>query len=125
MRVEACANGRAAEGNAGQLVDGTVRAADRFFHLPGVALELLAEADRRRVLEVRAAGLDNRPELAALGLERLAQLVESRDQLVVDGHCGRQLDRARDHVVRRLTEVDVVVRMNDLRASLAAEDLGG
>ena len=35
------------------------------FDLAGVAEELLAEADGRRVLEVRAAGLDDAPELAA------------------------------------------------------------
>src|SRR5207302_6760799 len=59
VRVEACPDGRAAERDARQLVDGAERAAHRLIDLTGVALELLAQADRRRVLEVGAAGLDD------------------------------------------------------------------
>ncbi len=39
----------------------------------GVAAEHLAQADRRRVLQVRAPGLDHVPELVGLALERGAQ----------------------------------------------------
>ena len=52
-----------AEGHREQLVTGGLGAADRLLDLARVARELLAETDRRGVLEVGAAGLDDVPEL--------------------------------------------------------------
>ena len=52
-------------GTREQLGLGGPRPTDRLLDLAGVAAELLAEPDRRRVLEVGPAGLDDRPELAA------------------------------------------------------------
>src|SRR3989304_2909077 len=46
----------------------------------GVAQEPLAQADGRRVLEMRAPGLDHAPELLRFLLERLAQPLQRRNQ---------------------------------------------
>jgi hypothetical protein len=73
---------------------------------------------------VRPAGLDDRPELLALGAKRLAQPVQGRHQLSLDCHGDRKLDRGRDDVVRGLAEVDVVVGVDAaLAAAAAAQDL--
>ena len=80
--------------------------------LPGIAPELLAEADRRRVLEVGPAGLHDRPELLLLGDERRLEALERGQQRLLDRHRGRQLERGRDRVVRALAAVDVVVRVD-------------
>ena len=66
-------DGGPAERHGEQLGLGGARPADRLLDLAGVAAELLAEPDRRRVLEVRPAGLDHRPELVRLGVERRAE----------------------------------------------------
>src|ERR1700674_1838974 len=99
MRVDPGAHGSASERDPRQLVDRSLRAPDRFLDLPGVALELLAEPDRGRVLEVSAARLDDRPEFLALGLERAREPLEGWDELVLDRHRRSKLDRGRDHVV--------------------------
>src|ERR1700682_2200724 len=112
MRVDARADRRPAESNPGELVDGDARAADRLLHLSGVALELLPEPDRSRVLEVCAAGLDHRPELLALRLERFVQTLQGWNELVVDRHRGRELDGSRDVVVGGLAKDHVVVGMD-------------
>src|SRR4051794_28487555 len=51
------------EGHDRQLGDRPAGPANRLLDLAGVAPKLLAEADRRRILEVRPARLDDRPEL--------------------------------------------------------------
>src|SRR5207248_5170694 len=78
--VDARTYSGSAEGHARQLVYRGFGAADRFLHLAPVALELLAQTYRGRVLKVRAAGLHHRPELLALSLERSLQALERRDE---------------------------------------------
>ena len=70
MGVDPGPDGRPAERHGQQLVACGLDAADRLLDLAGVAPELLAEADRRRVLEMRPTGLDDRPELVGLRGER-------------------------------------------------------
>ena len=93
----------------GRLADPRQVALDR----PGIGRELLAQTNRHRVLEVGAPGLHDVVELPALGGERVAQATERRFQA---GHQIQraQPDRRRDHVVRGLRHVDVVVRMDGL-----------
>src|ERR1035437_4898146 len=86
VRVETRADRSAAERDSRQLVHGALGPADRFLHLAGVALELLAEADRRGVLAMGAAGFHHRPELRALRFECLLQVAQSRDELAGDRH---------------------------------------
>jgi hypothetical protein len=123
MGVETGADRGASERQARQLVDRGTRPAYRFLHLARVAAELLAEPDRGRVLEVGATGLDDRPELFALDLERALQALERGDQLVLDRRGSRDLDRGRDDVVRGLAQVDVIVGVDELGAALSTQDL--
>jgi hypothetical protein len=85
-----------------------------------VAGELLAEGERRRVLQVGAADLHDRLKSAALGLERFAQRL-GRGERIVDRRGGRDVHRGGEDVVRRLAHVDVVVGMHQaLLSPLAA-----
>ena len=80
--------------------------------LRGVPAELLAERHGRGVHEVRAAGLHDALEPALLAAERLGQVLEGRHQLDRDAPGGGEVDGRREHVVRRLRGVDLVVRVH-------------
>ena len=80
-------------------------------HLRRVAAELLPERHRHGVHQVGPSRLDDVDELDRLGRERVAEPVERRHEVVVSGLQRGEVDRRREHVVRALTEVDVVVRM--------------
>ncbi len=107
-----------AQRQLGQLLGGPARTLDALGDLGGVAAELLAEPHRRRVHQVGAAGLHDPVERLRLVGERGPKVVEPRDELLLDRDARRHVDRRRDHVVRRLREVHVVVGMD-----LGAEDL--
>ena len=99
------------------------RPPDRLLDLAGVAAEFLAEPDRRRVLEVRPAGLDDRPKLVGLRDERRLGAVSragSRSSSIAIA--ADKLHRGRDRVVRGLAAIDVVVRVD---APAAAEPVRG
>src|SRR2546422_10503245 len=68
--VEPCPDGGPAEPHPSQLIARASGSSDRLLDLPRVALELLAQPDRRCVLEEGAAGLDHRPALLALSVQR-------------------------------------------------------
>ena len=80
--------------------------------LSGVAAELLAEGDGNGVHQVRAAGLDDVGELLGLALQRGCEPIHRRQQVV--GHLAerRQVDGGGKDVVRRLSHVHVIVRMD-------------
>ena len=62
----------------------------------------------------------------ALGGQRAAQRLERRDERRRAASRQREANRRRDHVVRRLRHVDVIVRMHGrVLAALSAEDLVG
>ena len=112
MRVDPRADGRAAERHGQELDLGGAGPSQRLLDLAGVAAELLAEADRRGVLEVGPPSLDHGPERLLAGHERGVEGLEGGQQPFLDGDGGRQLQRSRDGVVRALAAVDVVVRMD-------------
>ena len=85
-----------AERHGQELVAGRLDPPDRLLDLAGIAAELLAEPDRRGVLEVRPTGLDDGPELVRLGGQRGLQLDERRDERFLDGHRRGQLEGRRD-----------------------------
>jgi len=122
--VDAGPDGGAAERHAQQLVARGPRPPDGLLELARVAAELLAQADRGRVLEVGPARLDDRPELVGLGIEGGPEDLEGRQERVGDRHRRRQLERRRDHVVRRLALVHVVVGMDLLRTAGGRQALG-
>ena len=120
MGVEAGAGGRPADAQPPQALGRSRHTVAVAPHRLGVSAELLTEAHRHRVLQVRAARLDDAVELDGLGLERVGQSVE-RGQQFVEAPERAEANRGRDRVVRRLRHVDVVVRPGDVLATLAAE----
>ncbi len=87
-------------------------ALDAEAHLARVAAELLAEGHGRRIHEVGAAGLDGaRPQLGLL-LEGDREVVERGDEVADERARHGDVHRGREHVVRRLRGVDVVVRVH-------------
>ena len=79
--------------------------------------ELLAERHRHRVLQLRAADLEDVAELGGLGFEGFAQHHHVLQQ-PVDAEVQRELDRGRIDVVGALRKVDVVERMQVLVLAL-------
>src|SRR5690606_2799439 len=120
-RVDAGADGGAAEGHLGDARQGRLYALDAEPDLAGVAAELLAEGDGGRVHEVGAAGLDGgRPELR-LRLERRREVVERGDEVVDERPRDGDVHRGREDVVRRLRGVDVVVGVHGRTELLGGE----
>ena len=109
MGVDARPDGGPTERHAEQLGLGGACPAERFLDLARVAAEFLAEPDRRGVLEVGPAGLDHRPELLLLRGQARVEALKGRQQLLLDGQRGGQLERGRDRVVGTLAAIDVVV----------------
>ena len=99
---------------------------DAALDLRGVAGEFLAERERRCVLGVGAADLDDPRERPGLFLQRVLQMRQRRIEQSRDLLGRGDVHRGREAVVRRLAHVDVIVRMHRrLRAELAAEQLVG
>ena len=96
---------------------------DAVLDLLGVAGKLLAEGEGRGVLGVGAADLDDLGERLRLVVERVPELLQGRDQAVVDFLGGGDVHGRRERVVRRLAHVHLVVRVAQrLGAEAAAED---
>ncbi|CAM2158157.1 conserved hypothetical protein [Paraburkholderia tropica] len=124
MRVQAGADRRAALREFVEMRQRGFHMLDAVIELRDVARELLAERERRGVLQVRAADLDDVAELLRLGRERVAQRLQRGQQMLDDADGGRDVHGRREHVVGRLAAIDVVVRMHLARfAALAAENL--
>ncbi|MGY2808105.1 hypothetical protein ACVIHF_004835 [Bradyrhizobium sp. USDA 4506] len=117
--VPPCASGK-------QIFHRDAQPRDAALDLRGVAGEFLAERQRRRILGVGAPDLDDLGKRLLLVAQRAMQFGECRNQIGDDAaRCG-DMHRGRKRVVRRLTHVDVIVRMNRLLgAKLAAEHLVG
>ena len=84
----------------------------RMLELRHVAGELLAERERRRVLQVRAPDLDDAVERVAFASSVVAQRSSAGSTSSSQRARRGDVHRGREHVVRRLAEVDVVVRMH-------------
>ena len=124
--VQAGADGGAALGELHQHRQGLLDAHDAVLDLLGVAGELLAEGDRGRVLGVGAADLDDVLPRLRLVVQRVAELLQGRDQAVDDLLASGDVHRRREAVVRRLAHIDVIVGVDRLlRAHDAAEKLDG
>ncbi len=97
----------------------------REVELCDVTGKLLPECEWRRVLQMRAADLDDRVERGGLLGERRAQGVERRQHVSRDGERQRHMHRGRDHVVRGLAAVDVVIRVYAASAARLSHQFGG
>ena len=85
---------------------------------------LLAERQRRGVLQVRTANLDDVAEGLRLLVERRLQDVKLGDKLLANGDYRRHVHRRREDVVRALAFVDVIVRVDlTFHAAHAAQQL--
>ena len=124
VRVQARARGSAAEGDLAEALERAGDAIAAEGDLRGVAAELLAQRDGDGVHEVGAPGLDHVLELLGLGGQRGLQAVEGGQQALVIAVERRQVHGRGEHVVRRLAQVDVVVRM-DAVAGQRGDDLVG
>ena len=122
--VEPSADSRAAQRQFAQVWQSRTHMGFTVLELRRVAGEFLAKRQRCRVLQMGAADLHDVHEVGRLLLQRAAQFGDGRQQLV-----GERLDRGhvhggREHVVARLTAVDVVVRMHQTALpALATEQL--
>ena len=106
--VDAGADRGAAERQRTQAGQRVPESGDAVLDLRGVAAELLAERDRGRVHQMRAAGLHDLGELALLRAQGLAPDARAAGiKSSVSGGRGREVHRRREHVVRRLRRVDV------------------
>ena len=112
MGVDAGTDGGSAERHRQQLVAGGLHTPDRLLDLAGVALELLAEPDRRGVLEMRPAGLHDRPERLGLPASVSWRRTSAGMSASSMASAAAQLEGRRDVVVRALAPIDVVVRMD-------------
>mmetsp|Transcript_22762 Transcript_22762/g.58045 ORF Transcript_22762/g.58045 Transcript_22762/m.58045 type:complete len:258 (-) Transcript_22762:52-825(-) len=82
-----------------------------------IGVELLAQRHRHGVLQLRPPHLHDGTELAALGEEGLAELLDGLHQRVVHQD-QRDLRRGRVRIVGGLTLVDVIVGMAELVLAL-------
>ena len=87
---------------------------------------LLAERQRRGVLQVRTANFDDVAEGLRFLVERGFEDVELGDKLLADSNHRRHVHGRREDVVRTLALVDVIVRVNlALHAAHAAQQFAG
>ncbi len=125
MRVEAGSYSGAADGEFAQVRQNVLDSPDAVSDLAGVAAELLSQHHRGCVLQMGPACLHYVGELLGLAVQSIAQLEQSGQQILDDRRASRDVGGRRDHVVARLPHVHVVVRVNHLRADLAAQKLRG
>src|SRR5207244_11655377 len=93
-------------------------------HAP-ISAKFLTETNRHRVLELRAAHLDDRGELLLLQLEGFVPAPQLRHQLPAEVERGDMHTRW-ESVIGGLGHVDVTVRANDLVIALGViEELEG
>ncbi len=121
LGVEAGADGGAADGEAVQpRLQGRLHAVNAQLHLGGIAGELLAEGERRGVLQVSATDLDDAGKLALLRLQGGLQFGQRRQQHLHGLHAGGDVHRRGVGVIGGLRLVDVVIRVDRAVASFPA-----
>jgi hypothetical protein len=126
MGVEAGADGGAAQGQLAQMGERGVEVLEPVVELGDVARELLAQGERRRVLQVGAADLHDVAELVGLPLQRVAQALHGRTDVLADGLDGGHVHGGGEDVVGGLPQVDVVVGVDESPlAARPAQELAG
>ena len=126
VRVQSGADRRSADRQRHQPLAGALNSGDRLVELRRPARNHLSQRQGRRVLEMRPADHHNMGKGLRLGVERIAQLGNGRQQRGPDPLHRGDMHDGREHVIRRLTVIDVVVRVDGLlRPDHAARDLNG
>ncbi len=111
MGVDTGANRRASQAQLAETVGGVGDVGPRFCHGTAVRCELLAQADGHGILHVGAPRFHDPVKFGGLRCERLLQCIEDRVKGLQRQQRG-QAHAARKNIVRRLTIVNVVVRMD-------------
>ena len=91
--------------------------------LRDIARKFLAQRQRRRVLQMGAADLDDIMPAAGLGGERVGEFGKRREQPNRRFDGDRDVQRGRETVVRRLAHVDMVVGVDRRLAAARARQL--
>ena len=124
--VQARAHGGAAECEFGHVGQGVAYMLETVIDLRDPAGDFLTERERRGVLQVGAADLDDVVVGARFRVERVAQLADAGLEMIHERVEGGHAHGGREHVVRRLALVHVVVGMHEtLFATHAAEQFAG
>src|SRR5262245_7272917 len=112
MPIQTRADRSPTESNLAQSFDRFLRARFRIRDLLRIAREFLPESHRRRVHQMRAADFHDMPEFFGLRFEGAMQFLQSRNQMVLQFLGGTDVNRRWNHVIARLTQVDVIIGMN-------------
>ncbi len=120
--VEAGADGRSPLAEGMDVLEGTGNALPPQINLLREARELLAERERRRILQVSAADLVYAPPFAAFGFKRCLQALQGGQQPAMGFPGGGNVHGARKAVVGGLAAVTVVVGMHGLLAAKRAAE---
>src|SRR5213596_4168183 len=112
MTIQTSADGRSTERKLAQSLDRFLGAFFGVNNLLRIAGKFLTEAYRCRVHQVGPADLDDLPKLLRFGFDRGMQFFQSRNETVFQLLRCADMDRRRNHVVARLSHVDVIVRMD-------------
>ncbi len=84
----------------------------RMVNLRTPAIEFLPQRDGHRIHQVRATGLDDGTDFIRFFANALGKMFERRQQFVLHGNRGADVNTGRDYVVRALAHVDLVVRVH-------------
>ncbi len=126
MRVEAGADRRAADRKIVEPIERDRDARAVAIELRNPAGKFLADGERRRVLQMRAADFDDVREFCRLGLNRIADFAHCRQQDARGFGRGGDVHRGGKRVVGRLRHIYVVIGVNGLLAAhFAAGDFDG
>ena len=126
MRIQAGADGGAANGEIEQSIEGDGDAAAITIEEAHVAGKFLADGERCGVLQMGAADFHDTAKFLRFGVERVAEFFNSRKQAARRFHGGSDMHGGGKSVVGRLRHVHVVVGVNGLLgAHLATSNLDG
>src|SRR3984893_1200435 len=126
LRIESGTDRSAALRQRIEVPDRHAQPRDAALDLRGVAGKFLAERQRRRILGVGAADLDDMGERRFFFAKRAVKRLERGNEIRRHSHRGRDVHCGRERVVRRLAHIDVIVGMNRcLGAELAAQQFVG
>jgi hypothetical protein len=119
--VDAGSDRGAAERQALQALERVEQPLLRRLQLRRPGAHLLRHGQRHCIHQVGAAGLDDIAQLRGAPVDGLAQVSQRRQQALARRQGRGHLDRAGNHVVGTLPEVDVVIRMYALAAGAGRE----
>jgi len=125
MTVQPCPHGRSTQGHLAQGCLSLCDPLNTELNLTRIAAEFLSQANRRGILEVRPSNLDDLVELLRFVLQCLVQSSQCGKKLVLHHLRRGDMNGRRNHIVTRLAEIDMVVRMHQLAASRTTEQLRG